>query len=364
MKSNKEIMLENDELSLKKIVLQVKNSTTFIVTKWKFILLISFISSFFGFYYAYSTKTKYSAVLTFALEEDKGGGFSSGLGGAIGLASQFGIDLGTSGGGGAFAGSNLVELMKSRKMVEKTLLSPIDYNGKKISLADYYINFTKMYIKLKKDSDLNNLTYKIGENSINFNRKKDSVLLSIYNSIKENILFIDQKDKKSSLINIKVISVDENFSKIFCETIANETSRYYAEIKSKKAQINVNVLQKQADSIRSELNNAINGVASASDNVYNLNPALNIKSTPAKKRQIDVQANTAILSQLVANLELAKVALRKETPLIQVIDNPIFPLEKIRISKIKSIILGGIFGCFISILYFFSIEYYKKIMLD
>ena len=126
--------------------------------------------------------------------------------------------------------------------------------------------------------------------------------------------------------------------------------------------MNVEVLQKQADSIRHELNNAINGVANESDNVYNLNPSLNIRTTPAKKRQIDVQANTAILTQLVANLELAKVSLRKETPLIQVIDKPIFPLEKIRVSKLKSILLGGIFAIFLTALYLILKKLYSDLM--
>lgn len=51
------------------------------------------------------------------------------------------------------------------------------------------------------------------------------------------------------------------------------------------------------------------------------------------KRQVDVRANTAILTQLVANLEMAKVTLRKETPLIQIIYRPIMLLEKKKKSK-------------------------------
>jgi hypothetical protein len=62
--------------------------------------------------------------LSFALEEDGGGG-----GGVLSLASQFGFDLGTSG-GGAFTGSNLIELFKSRSMVEKTLLALVKHKEK------------------------------------------------------------------------------------------------------------------------------------------------------------------------------------------------------------------------------------------
>ena len=86
-------------------------------------------------------------------------------------------------------------------------------------------------------------------------------------------------------------------------------------------------------------NIAINGVATALDNVYNLNPAFNIKRTTSTSRQVDVQANTVILNQLVTQLEIAKVSLRKETPLVQLIDRPILPLEKDKVGKLKSSIL-------------------------
>ncbi len=55
---------------------------------------------------------------------------------------------------------------------------------------------------------------------------------------------------------------------------------------------------------------------------------MNVRRAPSAKRQVDVQANKAILTELVKQTELAKVTLRKETPLIQIIDRPILPLMK------------------------------------
>jgi uncharacterized protein involved in exopolysaccharide biosynthesis len=77
-----------------------------------------------------------------------------------------------------------------------------------------------------------------------------------------------------------------------------------------------------------------------------LNPALNVNRAPSAKRQVDVQANTAILTELVKQTELAKVTLRKETPLIQVIDRPILPLPKEKFGKAKGIVLGVILAGF------------------
>lgn len=113
-----------------------------------------------------------------------------------------------------------------------------------------------------------------------------------------------------------------------------------------------------------ELNNAITGVAVANDNTFSLNPSLNVKRSPSARRQVDVQANTAILTELVKQTELAKVTLRKETPLIQVIDRPILPLKKETTGKIKGIIVGGFLAGFFMVLGLMIRRIYHNIILE
>jgi len=350
---------DNDEISLKELVLKIKEWYQFLLTKWRLIILAGIIGSLIGFTYAYFQKPIYKALLTFALEEEKSGG--GGLGGALGLASQFGIDLGSSG-GGAFSGANLIELMKSRKLVEKTLLSPIEVDGKAQSLVEYYLAFNE----IKKDWDekplLKNVSFPIDADRTKFTLQQDSILKNLAAGLIKTDLVISQKDKKVSILSIEMNSTNEQFAKVFCETIAKETSEYYVEIKSKKSKMNVDILQHQADSIRAELNSAITGVAAAADNVFNLNSAMNVRRTPSARRQVDVQANTAILTQLVGNLELAKVTLRKETPLLQIIDRPSFPLEKEKVGKLKSLVLGGFLAGFLTVLYLVFSSLYKKLV--
>ena len=350
---------DNDEISLKELVLKIKEWYQFLLTKWRLIILAGIIGGLIGFTYAYFQKPTYKAVLTFAMEEEKSGG--GGLGGALGLASQFGIDLGSSG-GGAFSGANLIELMKSRKLVEKTLLSPIEVDGKAQSLVEYYLAFNE----IKKDWDekplLKNVSFPIDADRTKFTLQQDSILKNLAAGLIKKDLVISQKDKKVSILSIEMNSTNEQFAKVFCETIAKETSEYYVEIKSKKSKMNVDILQHQADSIRAELNSAINGVAAAADNVFNLNSAMNVRRTPSARRQVDVQANTVILTQLVGNLELAKVTLRKETPLLQIIDRPSFPLEKEKVGKLKSLVLGGFLAGFLTVLYLVLTSLYKKLI--
>jgi len=351
--------MDNDEISLKELLQKIKEWYLFLLTKSKLIILAGLLGGLIGFTYAYFQKPIYKASLTFAMEDEKGGG--GGLSGALGLASSLGIDLGSSG-GGAFAGANLIELMKSRKLVEKTLLSPITVNGKTQSLADYYLEINEAKKGWEEKPLLIDISFPVNADRSKFTLQQDSILYNIFNGIVKTDLTISQKDKKVSIISIEASSTNEIFAKTFCETIARETSEYYVEIKSKKSRTNVEILQHQVDSIRGELNGAITGVAAAADNVFNLNMAMNVKRAPSAHRQIDVQANTAILTQLVTNLELAKVSLLKETPLIQIIDKPILPLEKEKVGKLKSLILGGFLAGFLTILYLIFSNLYKKLI--
>lgn len=360
---NNNLIKDSDEISLKELIEKIKEWVGYLKTKWKLIIAISAIGGMIGFVYASFQKPTYKAVMTFVLDDAQGGG---GMSGAMGLASTFGIDLGGGGSGGMFTSSNILELMKSRLVIEKTLLNAVPYsnNGKPetISLAEYYIRINKMRETWSEKPALANIQFAPTTDRSNYTLQQDSILQTISAAIFKNNLTIAQKDKKVSIISVEVKTEDQVFSKLFCEQLAKETSDFYIETKSKKARINVDILQKQTDSIRGELNGAITGVASAMDNVFNLNTALSSRAAPSKRKQVDVQANTAILTQIVAQLELAKVTLRKETPLIQVIDQPILPLEKEKLGRLKSLILGGFLAAFLTVLYLVVGKLYKNLI--
>jgi len=350
--------IDNDEISLKELIQKIQEWIAYLKTQWKLIIGIAAIGGIIGFVYASFQKPNYLATTTFVLEEDKGGG---GLGGAMGLASSFGFDLG-GGGGGLFTSSNIIELMKSRLVVEKTLLNPVQVASKEISLADYFIQINDLRKGWSEKPAVANINFPVNADRSKFSLEQDSILYSISSGLTKSNLTIAQKDKKVSIISLTVKTESELFSKLFCEQLLKETSDFYIETKSKKSRLNVDILQHQADSIRAELNGAITGVAEASDNVYNLNPAYNVKKTPGTRRQVDVQANTAILTQLVAQLELSKVSLRKETPLVQLIDRPILPLKMEKLDSIKSLILGGFLSGFLTVLYLVFGQLYRKMV--
>jgi uncharacterized protein involved in exopolysaccharide biosynthesis len=332
--------MENDEITLKELLEKAKEWYSYLLSQWKIIVLAGVVGAALGLGYSISKKPIYTATLSFALEDEKGGGMS----GALGLASSLGLDLGGGSGGGAFSGANLTELFKSRSMVEQTLMQPVLAGADTISLAEMYIRNQEWRDKWNNKPRLKSIQFPPLTKRKYFTRDHDSIMGKIYEDLSKTSLTVAQKDKKVSIISIEVKSENEAFAKAFSETLAKQVSGFYVDTKSKKARMNMAILQHQTDSIRAELNGAITGVAVANDNTFMLNPALNVNRTPSAKRQVDVQANTAILTELIKQVELAKVTLRKETPLIQVIDRPIIPLPKEKFGKAKGLVLGGVLG--------------------
>lgn len=349
--------VDNDEISLRDLINKFKEWYSYLLSKWKIIIVAAIIGALLGVTYSFFKKPIYIASLSFALEDDKSGG---GLGSALGLVGSLGLDLGGDG-GSVFTGPNLTELFKSRSMVEKTLLTPVVMRGKVISLAEMYIQNNKWRNNWKDNPKFSSIQFLPNSGRKYFTRAHDSILGVMYQNLSNGGLSVEQKDKKISIITVEMSSEDELFSKYFTEALAKEVSDFYIITKSKKARMNMAILEKQTDSIRRELNGAITGVAVANDNTFNLNPALNVRRTPSARKEVDVRANTAILTELVKQTELAKVTLRKETPLIQIIDAPILPLEKIRFGKIKGILMGGFLAFFLTVLYLTLVRICKNI---
>jgi hypothetical protein len=217
-------------------------------------------------------------------------------------------------------------------------------------MAEMYIQENQWREKWEGKPKFSSLQFLPNADRKDYTRSQDSILGVMYADLSKNSLVVGQKDKKVAIISIDVNSTNELFAKYFTEALVKEVSDFYIETKSKKSRENMNVLERQTDSIRRALNGAITGVAVANDNTFGLNPAMNVRRAPSARRQVDVQANTAILTELVKQTELAKVTLRKETPLIQVIDQPILPLKKEKFGKAKGIVLGGILAGFLTVL--------------
>ena len=352
---------DDDSISVRKLIMIICEWWGYLLSKWIVILIIGILGGSIGFAYAYFKKPTYIATTTFVLEDEKNG---SALGGLAGLASMAGVDIG--GAGGMFKGDNILELYKSRTMVQRTLLSLVVTDKGKQLLVDRYIEIKKLREAWKKKPELLGVKFvanELGSNPINPNRTRDSLLGVFFTDIITNSLTVSRPDKKLSKIQVDVTSEDEFFSKEFNDILVKNVNEFYVATKTKKASETVKIIQSKTDSVRRVMNGAIYTAVKVADATPNLNPTRQVQRVaPAQKAQFSAETNKTVLSSLIQNLEMSKMALLKETPLIQVVDQPILPLKKVKIGKATALAVGGLIAGLFAVLILVLRKLFKNIM--
>ncbi len=324
--------MEEKSISLLELINKIIESILFILKKWKIILVSMIVGSGIGIIYSIRSVPTFKSTLTFIVEG------KSASGGLSNLINNIG--LGTANSQSVFTPENILELVKSRLLVQKALLRPIHSNQKK-SFADLYSEIYGLKATDKKE----NIKFIPYTDCKKMSLTQNEILENIYNSLASGDLTVEMKNSDNTIITLELTSLNEEFSRYFPEILMSEVAEYYIESKTRKAKLNYSIIKKQTDSVRLELNNAISGVAASNDNNFFLNPAFNIKRAPTGHKEVNVQANTAILSELVKNLELSRMNILNETPIIEIIDKPISPIKEKVFRKSKGIIIGGlIFG--------------------
>ena len=344
--------IQNDEISLKELIQKGQVWFAYFKSKWKIILLAGIIGGLLGLGYSFTKKTIYTAKLSFALEEKGTGG-----GNLSSLAAQFGLGGIGGGDGGVFSGGNMIELLKSRFLIEKTLLSTVTINGKSDLLLNRYIRFNKLDQKWAKKKNLAGLKFTNADRT-KFTLQQDSVLGVISNGLKKNNIAVAQQDKKLSIVNVVFVSTDELFAKVFSEKLIENVTDFYIETKTKKSRGNVMLLQNRADSVQRELNAALYGRAQFGD--QNMGLIRQQAAVPKLKQEMRVQMLGTLYGELVKNLEFAKLTLMREEPLVQIIDQPILPLPKARLGKLKAMVIGGLIFGFFTVLFLFFKKYFHS----
>ncbi|MET6998762.1 Wzz/FepE/Etk N-terminal domain-containing protein [Chitinophaga defluvii] len=346
---------EVDEISLKELILKIQGCWKYAWSKWKVISFFCLLGAAIGIAIAFIVRPKFEASVTFVVEDNN----SNPLSAYMGLASQFGFDLG-GGSNGIFQGDNVLEFLKSRVMLERTLLAPVRIKGEDISLAELYIDFNNLRNKWKDDSTLLAIKYPLGLNRSKFSLLQDSLLNIIQADILKKNLDIDKPDKKLSFIRVRCTAANEMFAKVFAERLVKEATDFYINTKIQRTKSNVDRLQEQADSLKILLDRKTFSVAASQD--MNVNPARQIAGVNTELIMRDKLVLQTMYGEVVKNLELSKIAMSQETPVIQLVDGPILPLEKVKIGKLKALIIGGFLGVLITILCLIVRKMYNEIM--
>jgi uncharacterized protein involved in exopolysaccharide biosynthesis len=309
--------------------------------RWWIFLVLSFLGGVSGFYFAATSKQMFQSNLTFVVDE---GGGNNAMGGALSLAAQFGLNIG--GANDVFSGDNIIEIIKSRRLIEKVLLSIDTFNNKPFVLAEYY-----QALNNAKPKDPNKeVHFTVDKQYTTRSYKEDSTLFNLYNDIVNDFLLVERPDNKLNIFAIKFKSVNEIFTKKFTDKLIKEADIFYIDICSKKAKETLDVLESRVMLMKNNLSSSISSKAASQDE--NLNPAFAQTQVPVIKQQTNIQVFGAAYAEMFKNLELARFQYLKKIPLVQIIDAADFPMKKIKMGKLKTAIIGA---CGVAFLYLFII---------
>ena len=345
--------IHQDEISVKEIILTAKKWINFLIKKWIFIVIACFVGGAIGYYIHSSKEVTYKAKLVFVSSEGEDGG---GLSKLSSLGSQFGINLG-GGSSSAFGVENLLELMKSRRLVVQTLFDSVNLKGKDTRLLEYYL-LRDSFV----DEDLEPVSFSNVTSFEQCHYRQDSLLNVIYENLTEEALSVSNLDEDLAFKVVEFTDIDEQFAKVFVENLTKNVTEFYVETKTSQSKKNIQMLKEKADSVERELSkNMVSAAVSRDRSVFSSNTLSLVNTT---KKQMKAQMLGTIYAEVIKNLELSKTMAAHNEPLIQVIDSPRFPLEKEESSLIKMLLIGLIGGLFISGGYLIARELYKDIMAD
>lgn len=323
------------------------------LSQYKLFLIVCSVTAALGLVYGKLQPHTYKATSTFIVEDKSG----SRGGGLSGLASQFGIDVGglTGGGAGLFDGDNILEILKSRAIIEKVLLTKIqeDIPQKNTTLAEFYLSFSALGDKLNsKDISIKSLNFSSIDEKSKHSLIQDSVLYLIYKELDKGII-VEKKNKKSTIITLEASSSNPIFAKIFSENLLKKTSDMYIDIKTGNLSRSIERIQRKADSLESSLT----GIYKKSfeiDNtlkLLNANTGIKLNTSSSEAATRDKTVSNTLYGEVVKNLETLKLSLINQTPVIQVIDAAKYPLFDQRTPARYFLLIGFAIGFVLSLFY-------------
>lgn len=318
-----------------------------IVKRWWVFLIIGLVGGLSGYLHAARQRPIYESYLTFALDE---GGSEGGMSGAMGLVAQFGISLG--GAKDVFTGDNILEIMLSRRVIEKALLSVDTIDNKPTTLIEFYL-LNEIYTSGKNNGTAQ-IHFYPGEPRQSFSYAKDSLLYKVFNLFKKRYVSVRRPDKKLNIYELKVNSSNEKYAKLFTDKLIIETNLFYTEISVKKTKSTLEILEKRVPDMKGKLDATITDKAAIQD--ANLNPAFASAQVPLLKAQSNSQVFGAAYAEMYKNMEMARFQYLKSIPLMQIIDEANYPMKKITQGKLKTAVIFSVIAGFIMLIIFTTIN--------
>lgn len=312
---------KREDINLLQTIQIIKNGIKLLQKKFLLIFIggITGLLLYFGYFYLWK-QSKYVGKVSLIMQE-KSISSSTAL---SNIAAQLGVDLsGSSSSGSIFAGENILNILTSNYIISKALMAEtVDAFGNKQTLADLYLDFSKLRKKWANDNlPIASIKYTKNENIDNFSNEQDSVIQIIAKRlIKREQLQVERPNKKATIVVVTLETKNKEFSRLFPQKLVDEATNFYITTKTSVIKSNIEKYEKKADSILILLNSKTYSEATLKYN--DPNPAIKTLTVPTDIISRDKNVLFVLYGETVKHLEIARVSLLRESPIIQVIDKP------------------------------------------
>ncbi len=325
----------------------ISDTFRYVLKRWYVLLIGALAAGGLGYLLKKDVKPEYTSTISFVLSTESKA-TSSGL---AGLSAQLGLDAGTGGTENVFSGDNIIELFKSRKMISQALLSEANPETHQ-SLLNYVAS-----TKYPEDKAI--LPFPARADQFTPEQKVlfDNIIVLI-----DKAFSAFKKDKKLVFYYITATSDDGKIAFYTAKNMLDQTSRFFIETKTSAAIRGLKLLEKEADSISRVLGGTFHSTASMADRTFNVNPSMMIQRSGAQLNGAKAVALGAAYTEVMRNLEVARINLQKESPLFSIIDEPQLPLAPKPFALTRYCIILALAGLFLTAAALFAIRIYFTII--
>jgi LPS O-antigen subunit length determinant protein (WzzB/FepE family) len=322
-------------ISINDVKNQVRYLLVFGVKNLKTLLVAGLLGLILGVGYAFISKPTYTSFLSFLINENESSPINlSSIAGLAGIGSI---------GGASVNEDKLMFLTTSRQIIGSALLTK---HGD-LTVADRFIQTYEMDKSFKSDTILESFVafknYQLDSLTYQENKVIDRIIKFLTDS---KLLNIESKKKaglvaqNSGIVSITFLSKNEELSKLFVEDIYSNLSVHYVNKTIQRHLRNYHLIKHRADSIKEILSYREQDGAQFID--QNLNISKMVARVKVERTRRDLEMLNLMYGEVLKNLEIAKFSLENQTPLLQVVDHPTYPLKEKRASKIIFGIIGAI----------------------
>ena len=278
--------LQDDEVSLREIVMKLREFIGEVARNWKVVLYFIVPIIVLMLIRAFVTPKEYEAELTFMVNEDEG----SKLGGVATILENIGLAPTTT--NSEYNLDKILELMRSHRIISRSLIQRTKLKDEEDYFANHLIKVYNLHKEWKKEKP-ELATFLFTHDSIrNFNRQENTAMKIVSKKLlgdnNSPAMLSSSISENSGIMSMKLTTRSEKLSIDLLKTIYQNLSKFYIDQTTSKQRDTYEKIKHQTDSIRVELASTERELATFLDQHQNLIP----QRAQLRKEQLEEERPT------------------------------------------------------------------------